>query len=123
MILWNVGLVEGGVRTLNSRANFRLFKELLDEIPWEAVLRDKGVEQSCLLSKDDLLSVQELSIPQNKKPGQGDKKLPWLGKDLQSNSRRACPGSENKDVSPVKNTEMLSRCVEMGLGNPKHRWN
>jgi len=63
MILWNVGLVEGGVRTLNSRANFRLFKKLLDEISWEAVLRDKGVEESWLLIKDVFLKAQELSCP------------------------------------------------------------
>jgi len=30
------------VRALNSRiVNFQLLKELLDEIPWAAVLRDK----------------------------------------------------------------------------------
>ena len=54
----------------------------MDEISWEAVLRDKGVEQSCLLSKDDLLSVQELSIPQNKQTSRGGRKTAWLGKGL-----------------------------------------
>lgn len=43
VIFRNVGLAEYGVRTLNFRtANFRLFKELLDEIPREAVLTDRG---------------------------------------------------------------------------------
>ena len=43
VISGNVGLAKSGVRTLNfRRANFRLFKELLDEIPWETVLRHKG---------------------------------------------------------------------------------
>jgi len=33
------------VRALNlGRVNFRLLKELLDEVPWEAVFRDKGAE-------------------------------------------------------------------------------
>jgi len=27
------------------RANIRLFKELLDKIPWGTVLRDKGTEK------------------------------------------------------------------------------
>ena len=63
VILRNVGLPRSGVRTLNfRRSNFRLFKELLDEISWENVLRDKGVEQSWLLFKDAFLRVQELSI-------------------------------------------------------------
>lgn len=74
MILWNVGLVEGGVRTLNSRANFRLFKELLDEIPWEAVLRDKETEHICQLFKDTFLQTQELSTPQHKKSSTGGRK-------------------------------------------------
>ena len=44
MILRNVDLAKSGVRTLKfRRANFRLCKELLDEISWEEVLRDKGV--------------------------------------------------------------------------------
>ena len=44
-----------------------LSKELLDEIPWEAVLRDKGMEQSWQLSRDAFLKAQDLSIPQQKK--------------------------------------------------------
>lgn len=42
VIFRNAGLAGYGVRTLNFRkANFRLFKVLLDEIPWETVLTDK----------------------------------------------------------------------------------
>lgn len=48
MILRNVGLVNSGV----WRAKFRLFKELLNKMSWEEVLRDKEVKQSCLLFKD-----------------------------------------------------------------------
>jgi len=49
--------------TLNfGRASFGLFKELLDEISWETVLRDKEVEESWLLFKDAFLRAQELSI-------------------------------------------------------------
>jgi len=44
--------------------------------------RDKGVEQSWLLFKDAFLRVQELSVPQYKKPGIGSKKPPWLNKDI-----------------------------------------
>ena len=56
------GLAQSEVRTLNfGRANLRLFKELLDKITWEAVLREKGVEKSWLLFKDTFLSAQELS--------------------------------------------------------------
>jgi len=47
VLLRNVGLAKSRVGTLNFRiVKFRLSKEWLDEISWEAVLRDKGVEQS-----------------------------------------------------------------------------
>jgi len=54
----------------------------LDEISWEAVLRDKGVEQSWLLFKDTFLRMQELSIPKDEEADRGGRKLACLGKDL-----------------------------------------
>ena len=57
------GPAKSKVRTLNfRRAHLRLFKGLLGEILWEAVLRDKGVEQSWQLFKDSFVRVQD---PQN----------------------------------------------------------
>jgi len=64
----NVGLTKSGVWTLNfERVNFRLFKELLDEM---ATL------------KDAFLREQELSIPLNKKVSRGGRKRAWLAKDI-----------------------------------------
>ena len=81
MISRNVGLAKSGVKTLNfGRANFKLFNGLLAKIPWDAVLKDKDVEESWLLFKDALL--KEVSIPLNKKVGRQDRKPAWLGKDL-----------------------------------------
>lgn len=52
-------LAKSRVRTQNlRRANFRLFKELLDEILWETILRDLGSEQSWQLFKDSFLREQ-----------------------------------------------------------------
>ena len=66
----NTCLAKNGIKSLNfRRANFRLFKELLDDMPWETVVRDKVMEQSWQLFKDAFLRAQELSIPQNKKSG------------------------------------------------------
>ena len=94
----NMGLAKSGVRTLNlERANFRLFKELLDEISWEALLRDKGVEESWLFFRDAFLRAQELSISPNKKVGRGGRKLTGLGKDLQVRLREeTVPGVETR---------------------------
>ena len=45
VILRKMDLAKCKVRALNlGRVNFRLFKELLDGVPWEAVFRDKGAE-------------------------------------------------------------------------------
>lgn len=58
VILRKVGLIKRGAGT----PNFRLFKEVLNEIPWETVLRDKGAEQKWQLLKDAFLKAQELSV-------------------------------------------------------------
>ena len=65
---------------------FGFFKELQEEIPWETVLKDKGlelVEQSWQCYKDAFLRVQDLSVPQYRKTRRGGRKLELLGKDLQ----------------------------------------
>ncbi|GAB0179981.1 ras GTPase-activating protein 1-like [Grus japonensis] len=46
-VLRDMGQVKSKVRTLNFRkANFQLFKELVNRTPWEIALRDKEAEQS-----------------------------------------------------------------------------
>jgi len=52
-----------------------------DEITWETVLRDTGMEQSWQLFKDTFLGAQELSTPQHKKLRRGNRELSWLSKD------------------------------------------
>jgi len=65
VILKNVGLAKSRARTqCFRRAKFWLLKELLSGIPWEAVLKGMGSEQSWQLFKDTLL--RWLSIPQQK---------------------------------------------------------
>jgi len=69
----NVGLAKSGVRTLNfRRVDFRLFKEFA-KISWDAVLKDKDVEESWILFMDAFLS-QVLSVPLKKKAGRGGRK-------------------------------------------------
>lgn len=54
----NMGMAKNRDRTPHfRRVIFQLFKELLDEIPWEAVLRDSGAEQSWQLYKDTFLTT------------------------------------------------------------------
>lgn len=59
-----MGLAKSRVRTFYfRRVNLPLFKELVDEIPWETPLRGKGMEQSWQLFKDSFLKVWEHSVP------------------------------------------------------------
>ena len=119
MISRNVGLGKEWGQDF-GRVNFRLFKELLAKISWDAVLKDKDVEESWLLFKDAFLRAQELSVPLNKKAGRGGRKLAWLSKDL-LRQRKLHTSSGNKGVSPGKNKEMLSRLADMGSGKPRRR--
>ena len=42
-LLRDTGQAKNKIRRLNFRkANFQLFKELVNNIPWESVLKDKG---------------------------------------------------------------------------------
>jgi len=52
--------------------DFRLFKEFA-KISWDAVLKDKDVEESWILFMDAFLS-QVLSVPLKKKAGRGGRK-------------------------------------------------
>lgn len=82
MILRNIGLAKIKVRSLNFRiANFQMFKELLDEILWETLLRDKRKKPNWQLFKDTFLTALELSIPQDKKLSEGGKKSECLIND------------------------------------------
>ena len=62
--------------------SFWLFKELLDEISWGTVLRNKGVKQSWQFFKDTFVKAQELSISQQEKSRRGGRKLARMSKDL-----------------------------------------
>ncbi|KFU97058.1 hypothetical protein N339_06908, partial [Pterocles gutturalis] len=79
----DMGQVKSEVRTLNfGKANFQLFKELVERIPWETALRDKRTEQSWQIFKDAFRSAQELSVPWCKKSGKIGKRPAWLSHDL-----------------------------------------
>lgn len=60
---------------------FRI-KELLDEVFWDTVLRDIGMEKRWQLFKDIFLRGQDFSIPQHGKSSRGGKKTARLNKDL-----------------------------------------
>lgn len=55
IISMDMGLEKHKVSNLNFQANFKLFKDLGDEIPWNTFLRDKGAEKSWRLFENVFL--------------------------------------------------------------------
>ncbi len=45
------------------RADFGLLRGLVDRVPWEAVLKGKGVQKDWSFFKKEILKVQEQAIP------------------------------------------------------------
>lgn len=93
-----------------------MYKESLDEIPWETVLRDDEKEQRWQVFKDTFLRAEEFSISQQKKSRRGKKNSiaeqgPVLnreiGKYTGSGRIQGCTG-----MWPTRNTRMLSGCAD-----------
>ena len=71
----DMGKTRSIVRTLNFRkANFQLFKELVNRTPWETVLSDTGAEQSWQIFKDAFHRAQEFSVSRSKESSEEGKR-------------------------------------------------
>ncbi|KFQ28363.1 hypothetical protein N332_04074, partial [Mesitornis unicolor] len=64
------------------RADFGLFKGLVGRIPWEAVLKGKGVQEGWTLFKKELLKAQEQAVPVCRKMSQRGRRPAWLNREL-----------------------------------------
>ncbi|GAB0177896.1 hypothetical protein GRJ2_000254900 [Grus japonensis] len=63
------------------RADFRLLRELVSQVPWETALEGIGVHQRWSLFKCRLLRAQEQAIPKCRKSSRLDRPA-WLNRDL-----------------------------------------
>ena len=83
-MLWrNMTQAKSKIRTLNFRkADFQLFRKLINRTSWKNVLMGKGAEQSWHIFKEAFLSLQELSIPSCNKSGKQGKRMAWLNRGL-----------------------------------------
>jgi len=71
-----MGEIKSKIRTLHCRKDN--LQGVVNKIPWEPVLEDKGAEQSWKIFMEAVLRAQELSIPKCRKSGKEGKRLPWL---------------------------------------------
>ncbi|KAK4823184.1 hypothetical protein QYF61_027088 [Mycteria americana] len=69
-------------RRSHFRAAFGLFRRLVDRVPWEAVLKSKGVQEGWTFFKKEILKVQEQAIATCQKMSQRGIGPAWLNTEL-----------------------------------------
>jgi len=52
------------------RADFGLFRMLVERVPWERVLKGKGVQEGWTFFKEEVLKAQGQSVPMCRKMNQ-----------------------------------------------------
>ena len=65
-----------------QRADSGLFRRLVDRVPWEAVLKGKGVQEDWTFFKKAILKAQELAVPMGRKMSWQGRRLAWLNREL-----------------------------------------
>ncbi|KAF1451556.1 putative RNA-directed DNA polymerase from transposon X-element, partial [Spheniscus demersus] len=64
------------------RVDFGLFRLLVERVPWETVLKGKGVQEGWTIFKKEVLKAQEQAVPMcRKKNGRGSRPA-WLNGEL-----------------------------------------
>jgi len=118
-VLRDTGQSKTKVRTLNFRkANFQLFKQLVNRILWETVLRDKGAEQSWQIFRDAFHRAKELLMPRCNKSGKEGKRPAWLSQELLVKLKDK--KEMQKQWKQGKSIGTLPSCVGMDSARPRH---
>ncbi|XP_068521397.1 uncharacterized protein [Anas acuta] len=71
-----------------QRADFELFRTLVGRVPWEAVLKGRGVQEVWALFKKEILMAQEWSVPTCPKTSWRGRRPAWLNRELHLELRR-----------------------------------
>ncbi|KAK4828073.1 hypothetical protein QYF61_023133 [Mycteria americana] len=64
------------------RADFGLFRRLVERVPWEAALKGKGVQEGWTFFKEEVLKAQEQAVPRYQKMSRQGRRLAWLNREL-----------------------------------------
>ena len=64
------------------RANFELFRELLERVTWEKALEGRNAQESCSIFKDRLLQAQNQCILRKRKASKNARMPEWINKEL-----------------------------------------
>ena len=66
-----------------QRTDFELFRTLVGRVPWDSVLKGKGIQEGWLLLKKEVLEPQEQAVPccqmsqQERRPAWMTRELSW----------------------------------------------
>ncbi|GAB0207545.1 hypothetical protein GRJ2_003220200 [Grus japonensis] len=64
------------------RADFGLLRTLVERVPWETVLKGKGVQEGWAFFKKEILKAQEQAVPMCCKTNRRGRQLAWLNREL-----------------------------------------
>ncbi|KAK4813827.1 hypothetical protein QYF61_001831 [Mycteria americana] len=64
------------------RADFSLFRRLVERVPWEAAPKGKGVQEGWTVFKEEVLKAQEGVVPRCQKTSRRGRRPAWLTKEL-----------------------------------------
>ncbi|KAK4828839.1 hypothetical protein QYF61_000896 [Mycteria americana] len=64
------------------RADFGLFRRLVERVPWEAALMGRGVQEGWTLFKEEVLKAQERAVPRCRKMSRQGRRPAWLTREL-----------------------------------------
>ncbi|KAK4832341.1 hypothetical protein QYF61_021870 [Mycteria americana] len=64
------------------RADFGLFRRLVERVPWEAALKGKGVQEGWTFFKEEVLKAQERAVPRCRKTSRRGRRPAWLTREL-----------------------------------------
>ncbi|KAK4828821.1 hypothetical protein QYF61_000878 [Mycteria americana] len=70
------------------RADFGLFRRLVERVPWEAALMGKGVQEGWTFFKEEVLKAQEWAVPRCRKTSRWGRRPAWLTRELWLELRR-----------------------------------
>ncbi|KAK4831113.1 hypothetical protein QYF61_015416 [Mycteria americana] len=70
------------------RADFGLFRRLVERLPWEAALKGKGVQEGWTFFKEEVLKAQERAVPRCRKTSRRGRRPAWVTRELELRKKR-----------------------------------
>ena len=65
-----------------QRADFDLFRKLVAGVPWESLLKGKGVQEAWTLVKMEILKTQVQAVPECHKVSHRGRRTVWMNQEL-----------------------------------------